>query len=109
MVKNLSKNTIVVRDLKRASTFLELLLGLHWLKNPPALLFRTRFGIHTLFLKAAIDVVVLDNRLRVVKLKSNLVPNRFFFWNPKYELVMELPKGALRASRTGLGDQLALN
>lgn len=59
------------------------------------MLFKTRFGIHTFFLKESIDVVVLDRNFTVVKLKKNLKPNRLFFWDPKHLYLLELPKGTI--------------
>lgn len=55
--------------------------------------FRTRWGIHTFFVKQAIDVIVLDSEDRIVAIKKRLLPNRVFMWNPKYENVIELPEG----------------
>ncbi len=106
IVKNISKNNIVVKNCKQATTFMELLFGLHWLTNPPELLFKTRFGIHTLLLKRPIDILILDDKLKVVDLQQNLEPNHFFFWNPKYQWVLELPLGSIKISQTELGDQL---
>ena len=60
------------------------------------MLFKTRFGIYTFFLREPIDVVVLDRSFKVVKLKEDLKPNKLFFWNPVYPYIIELPQGHIR-------------
>ncbi len=52
--------------------------------------FQTRFGIHTFGIKEPIDIFVLDNKLNVVKIKKELKPQRFFFWNIKYNNILEI-------------------
>ena len=58
--------------------------------------FKTRFGIHTYGMKFPIDVVIVDQNMRVFLLRKNLKPNRFFFWNPIYDGVLELPVGEIK-------------
>lgn len=71
---------------------LEKIIGLIGKKNPESLFFKTRFGIHTFGLKFPIDVLILDNKNRVISLKKSLKPNKIFFWNPLYNRVLELPQ-----------------
>ena len=106
VLKNTSKNTILSKDLKEVTGFLDQLLGLIRKSNPRSLLFRSRFGIHTFFLKEPIDIVVLDHNFRVVKLKENLKPFRIFFWNPKYKYVLELPGGIIKKTKLTKHDKL---
>lgn len=108
VVLNTLKKTIVTSDLKEARSFLDKSFGLLKQSNPRSLLFKTRFGIHTFGLKFNIDVLVLDKGLKIVKLKQSLKPNQFFFWSPKYNLVIELPEGSIDKSQTKIGDQLDL-
>ncbi len=107
-LKNLTTGIIISRDIKEATSFLDLTFGLLKKSNPRSLLLKTHFGIHTFFLKDEIDIIILDNRNKVVKLKLGLAPNKLFFWNPKYFLVIELPKDAIKASRTKINDILSL-
>lgn len=102
-LKNLTRKTIITKDLKEAKSFLDQLLGLNRQSNPKSLLFKTRFGIHTFGLKEEIDMLVLDQNWRVVKL-ATIKPGNFFFWNPKYEIVIELSRGSIKKSKTNLGD-----
>lgn len=108
ILRNISKDLEITNDIKIVKSFLDQLLGLLRKSNPRSLFFKSRFGIHTLFLKESIDVVVLDREYRVVKIKENLKPNRIFFWNPRYFYVLELPCGKIKESNIRLGDVLKM-
>src|SRR5258708_9244631 len=99
-IVNTTRKTVVAKNCKFVTAYLELIFGLHWLSNPPELLFKTRFGIHTFLLQKPIDVVVLDDGYKVVKLRKDLLPNSFFFWNPKYQWLLELTAGSIKSSQT---------
>lgn len=104
-VLNFTKNTVVANDLKEISSVADKFLGLLRQSNPSSLFFKTRFGIHTFFLKDPIDVIVLDQDFKVVKIVE-VLPNRLFFWNPKYFYILELPKGTIKNTKTKVGDVL---
>ncbi len=70
--------------------------------------FKTRWGIHTFGVKFPTDIVILDNSNGVVKLRENLKPNRIFFWNPKYEKVLELRNGTIKKRKMRLGKPITL-
>ncbi len=106
LIYNLSSKKTVTKNAKIATSLKDKLFGLLLSSNPGTLIFRTRFGIHTLFLKVSTDILVLDKDLKVVKLKTNLEPNSFFFWNPKYDLVIEFPAGTIKKSGIKLGSTL---
>lgn len=76
--------------------------------KPKPILFHTRFGIHTFGMKYPIDVVILDKSLVVRKIKQNLLPNRFFFWNPLLDTVIELPQGTIKKKKIQIGMKLQL-
>lgn len=107
IVKNLTRKTIISNDLKIASSLLDRLLGLLNSQNPRSLLFNTRFGIHTFGLDKPIDVIVIDQRSKIRILKT-IKPNSLFFYNPKYKTVIELSKGAIKKSKTQIGDKIAI-
>lgn len=104
-LKNLTRGTMLTKNLKEAKTLSDKLLGLHKKTNPRSLLLKTRFGIHTFFLKEPIDVIVLDNKNKVVKAQT-VKPNSIFTYNPKHQITVELPKGSIAKSKTHLGDRL---
>ena len=76
---------------------------------PQPVHFKTRWGIHTFFMKEAIDVAILDEFFKVVRLKKNLNPNRIFVWNPKFESVIELPKGWIDKKKIDIGSTISLS
>jgi uncharacterized protein len=79
-----------------ARTTKDRLIGLLRYEKPVAMLFKTRFGIHTFGMRFPIDVIVLDRELNVVRSISYLQPNRIFLWQPIYNLVIELPAGTIQ-------------
>ncbi len=86
---------IICRDLKFAQSLKDRLFGLLLKSNPRNLLFKTRFGIHTFFLKKPIDVLILNKEYKIVEAKQFLKPNRFFFWDFRYNFVIELEQGSI--------------
>lgn len=108
ILRNKSTNSVIASDLKVASSAADKLLGLLKKKNPRSLLFYTRFGIHTLFLKSPIDVIVTNSNLEVKKAKT-VTPNSFLIYNPAYACVIELPQGTIKKSKTKIGDKLTIS
>lgn len=99
--------TIVFHKTKIATSFFDRLLGLLNPNNPRFLIFRTRFGIHTFFMKKPIDILLLTDDYKVVKMKPNLAPFRIFIYNPKYSLVLEMPKGTIEKYRIRINDKIS--
>jgi uncharacterized membrane protein (UPF0127 family) len=106
-IKNISKNTTIADEAVIADTLKKQTFGLLLYKSPRAMVFRTRFGIHTFFMKYPIDVAVLDKDKKVRKIKKNLQPNRIFLWNPDFEIVFELPTGTLERTKTMMLDTVS--
>lgn len=107
-ISNLTKNKIIFDNAIVASGLKEKLFGLILHSKPTAMVFHTRFGIHTFFMKYPIDVLVLNNQNRVAAFKKNLKSNRIFIWNPAYSLIIELPPGTIEKTGTKLGDNLLI-
>lgn len=96
-------NKSVIKLAAKAVTNLkEKIQGLIGKDKPYTLLIKTHFGIHTFGLKFPIDVLILNNENKVVSIRENLKPNRIFLWNPRYEKVIELPKGTIRKNEIKL-------
>ncbi len=65
------------------------------------------YGIHTVGMRFPIDVLFLDKELRVMRAVPALPPFRTCI--VKYAVyVLELPVGAIQASRTEAGDQIQM-
>jgi uncharacterized protein len=107
-VVNTTRDRILAETIINATSIKDQSLGLLQHKDPTAMLIKTRFGIHTFFMKYPIDVLILDQQNFVVKLKENMQPNTIFLWNPKYETVIELPVKTINVSNTQLGDSIIL-
>lgn len=109
MLKNTSKNTIVSDNYSFYKNSINKTKGLLFTVKPKTIIFKTRFGIHTFFMKYNIDLLILDKKKQVVVLKKSIKPNRIVFWNPKFDLVIELPSGSINKSKTEKGDILNFN
>lgn len=106
MIKNATKNTVISNSFINVYGLGKIrgLIG----KGNKTYVFKTRFGIHTFFLKSPIDVIILDKNKKAVILKAGLKPNRIFFWNIKYDNVIELPQNSIQNSKTEKSDQIKL-
>lgn len=82
--------------------------GLMFAKKPKNIILKTRFGIHTFFLKFPIDVIVCDRNFVVKKIKIGLKSNRIFFWNPLYYNVIEANTGTIKRKKIKIGSKLRI-
>jgi uncharacterized membrane protein (UPF0127 family) len=108
VIRNKTKKTIIAKEFLKKGTFGKI-KGLLGEKMPQAIIFNTRFGIHTFFLKFPIDVIILDKKNKIVTLKKKLKPNRVFLWNIRFNQVIELPGGSLEKSKTEVDDSILLS
>lgn len=104
---NLTRNNVISTNLKEARSTMDRLLGLHKKSNPRSLLFKTRFGIHTLLLKTPIDVIVLNSK-NIVQIAKTIKPNRILIYKPTLKTAIELPPGTIASSHTKPGDKLKI-
>ena len=108
MIRNNTKNTLIARDYKKCRSILSKTFGL-MLKNqisPLLFIFKREkiIPIHTLLVKKPIDLVYLDRQMKVVDLKTNLLPYRFYTPKARAMYVLELPAGFISKSRTSMSD-----
>ena len=71
-----------------------------WIERSPS--------IHMFFMRFPIDAVFVGPDRRVVRVVENLRPWRIVAWARGARDCLELPVGAVRASGTQVGDELAL-
>lgn len=64
-------------------------------------------SVHSFFMKFAIDLIYIDKKRTVRKVVRNLVPWRASLCLSAHSII-ELPVGAIDASRTERGDQLEM-
>ena len=65
-------------------------------------------GVHTLAMRFPIDVVYLDRDGTVVHIDENLKPWRFARMRMQAASVLELPRQALSATGTAVGDKIEI-
>ena len=110
-VLNLTRGTILATRLEVAGagpTRRKGLLGRDRLAPGEGLWIVPCESVHTFFMRFPIDLVYLDRKYRVRKLRGDVGPWRLsacFFARS----VLELPSGAIRQSRTQTGDTLAFS
>jgi len=64
-------------------------------------------GVHSFFMKFAIDVVFINKKRVVTKVRPNMVKSRLALSLSAHSTI-ELPVGMIEKSRTQVGDQLEL-
>ncbi len=110
-VDNVTKATSLGDRIRVASTTKDRTVGLlrtpalHageglWIERSPS--------IHMFFMRYAIDAVFVSADGRVTKIVENLKPWRVVWWARGARDCLELPVGAVAASRTQVGDRLEL-
>lgn len=107
-ITNKTKHTVIAAHAVFLKGVFEKAEGLLNAEAPEAVMFRTRWGIHTVGMKFPIDVIITDRKHTVKKVKHAMPSGKFLFWNPRYERVIELPHGAIRSSQTDIGDTLEI-
>ncbi len=110
LVRNLSKENTIATDAAVADTSQKRRTGL--LKHeslPPGhgLWIVPTEAVHTFGMKFSIDLLFLDRRRKVLKLRRDMGRGRIAIcW--RAHSVLELPAGTIEATGTTVGDQLEL-
>ena len=110
-VRNVTKDKLLADRAAEARSFASRFVGLMGKKELPfgeGLHIVPCNGIHTFFMRIAIDALFLDRDLKVVKLFPSLPPWRATNVYFRVHSVLELPSGTVAASGTSEGDQLEL-
>ena len=111
MAINLTKGSVVARELRIARNFIERfrgLIGSKPLADGDGFLIPHCQGIHTFGMSYDIDVIYLDRDGRILAVYEALKPNRFAKVYFQSRFVLELPMGAIERSRSNIGDTLHL-
>jgi len=99
---------MVVLAVKKLKTFKEKIKGLVGEEKVYPVMFEARWGIHTFGMKVGLDILILDNRGKVVVAKENLAPRRIFLWNPIYKIALELPTNTIKKKNIKMGEKVEL-
>jgi uncharacterized membrane protein (UPF0127 family) len=109
-VRNLTKNTLLADRADIADTSVTRNRGLlkhTGLAEGQGLWIIPCEGVHSFFMKFAIDVVFLNKKRVVTKLRPNMVKSRIAF-SVRAHSTLELPVGMIQKSQTAVGDQLEM-
>ena len=107
-VRNLTRQSLLADRAGRAETPAQKNRGLlkHASLEPgDGLWIKGTNAVHTFFMKFPIDLVYLNRRLEVVKVR-HAVPAWRLSWAMKANSVLELPAGTAQATGTQPGDRL---
>jgi len=110
-ISNPSRQALLGDRIEVADTTLTRFVGLmgrRSLAPGRGLLIRPSNGVHTLWMRFTIDVLLLDREHRILSLYGNLRPFRVTTVNWKASSALELPAGIIAATNTQLGDRLLL-
>lgn len=108
MLKNLNSKTSINIEVIHLKNIFDKTFGAIKFKEK-GLFLKTRFGLHSFFVTNALEVLVLDNNLKVVKINEKFSPNKVFFWNLQYSLILELPKGSVSKLKIKVGHIVKFN
>ena len=110
-VVNQTKAAAIGHSIAAADTFLSRFLGLMGkcaLSPGCGLWISPSSGVHTCWMRMAIDVVALDSDLRIVKLGHRVGPWRISGFGLKTRSVLELAAGQIEECSLTVGDQLKM-
>ena len=110
-IDNLTRATSVAERCRVAASLRDRTVGLLATPSLPAgegLLIERTQSIHMFFMRYPIDVVFVGRHARVTRTVAGLRPWRVVLWARGARDCIELPVGALEASGTTAGDELAV-
>jgi uncharacterized protein len=110
LVRNQTRNTVLAEHAEVADTSAKRNTGLlkHQRLDPGQGMWIVPCkAVHSFWMKFPIDLVYLDRKKRVRKVRHRMVPWRMSGCLPAYS-VLELPVGVIESSGTQPGDQLLL-
>ena len=110
-ILNTTKQTVLGERIRVAETALSRMVGLlrdRGLEPGCGLLIYPSQAIHTVAMRFPIDVVYLDRDGTVVHISENLQPWRFARVCLEAASVLELPRQALAATGTVVGDKIEI-
>jgi uncharacterized protein len=108
---NVTRNTEVARNAEVARSGAKRskgLLGRKCLASGEGMWIVPCEAVHTFFMKFALDLIYLDRKLRVKKVRTNVSPWRFSACLSAHS-ILELPCGAIGDSQTVAGDLLEIS
>ena len=112
IVRNTSRNSVVgetIEVAESASQKVKGLLGRECLEDGQGLLFKGAGSLHTMFMRFPIDIIYTDKNGKVTKVARAVRPFKLVGAPLRCYYAIELPVGAIEASRTQVGDRLSFD
>jgi uncharacterized membrane protein (UPF0127 family) len=110
LLRNITRGTVVAHEVRSASSAWERTVGLIGAQDLPAgsgLWLEPCSTVHTIGMRFAIDVVLLNKSGRVLAVAPNVPPLRPFVSHRSTAIIVELPAGSTLESMN-IGDELVL-
>ena len=109
-IKNTTKKTLPAKDVKICKSIFSKTLGAMFSGKQKPLIFIFKkekiIPLHMFFVFHPIDVLFLNKNKIIVEIKENFKPFSFYTPKNKAMYVIELPKDAIKSSKTGIGDKI---
>ena len=110
-IKNITKSRNIAGNAEICDDIFSKFVGLMFSKKRKrALIFKfdkeNAIALHMLFVFYPIDVLFLDEKMVVVDKKENFLPFTFCKSGRKAMYAIELPEGAIKKSKTEIGDKV---
>lgn len=108
---NITKNNELAANLVLADTLFSRMAGLLGRKKlvcGEGLWIKPCKGVHSFGMRFPIDIVFLDQQLRVIAVSHSLPPNRLTRLYLNATSVLELPSGTVMNSATATGDRICI-
>lgn len=86
-------------EIQDANTFFKKFRGFMFKKNISNGIFFKENSVHMLFMREPIDIIMLNNKSKIIKLYPAASPWTFFRIIPKCKLIIELPKGSIEKGK----------
>ena len=103
MIKNLIYESKIISEVYIADSFMKRFLGYMFHKEPhyQAILIKPCNSIHTFFMRFAIDVLILDGNMKVIKKYEDLEPGKIVMPYKEGKMVIEGRTGMFKDIHEG--------
>lgn len=108
-VENISKQTIVVENLRIANTFFTRFIGLmgkSYFEKGDGLWIKPCNSVHMFFMKFPLDVIFLDRDNKIIHMEEELQPWKISKLVYGGKSVLEIPSKTIKLSQCELNDRL---
>ena len=113
IIKNLTKNVIIGKNAEFCTSSFSKARGLMFSKKPKILIFIFKkekiVPLHMFFVFFPIDALFLDKRKRIIEIKDNFMPFKYYKPKNKSMYIIELPAGAIKKTKTQIKDKISFS